>query len=240
MPDGRDILYRGPGGIWIMQADGSGAPRRLLGIAGAPDAVSPDGLSLAVNIDGAGTKRDIVRVPLTGGPDALKAGTPEPLVVGPADELNPVYSPDGKWLAYSSDQSGEYQVYVLAVGDPRSRWQATSVPGLQAFLPRWAPQSQLLFFKGIVRQGPLAATPVFVASYSVAGNAFVPGAVKPFGGTAVLEPAGASPIYDVAPGGRRVVGLLSEKRAAEPTSEMFGVMLNAFTEIQQRASTAKR
>jgi hypothetical protein len=151
-----------------------------------------------------------------------------------------VYSPDGKWLAYSSDQSGEYQVYVLAVGDPRSRWQASSVPGLQAFLPRWAPQSQLLFFKGIARQGPLSETPVFVASYTVAGNVFVPGTVKPFGGTAVLDPAGASPVYDVAAGGRRVVGLLSEKRAVEPPRELFGVMLNAFTEIRRRASTTTR
>ena len=240
MPDGRDILYRGSGGIWIMRSDGSGAPRRLLEIAGAPDAVSPDGRSLAVNIDGAGTKRDIVRVPLTGGPDALQAGTPEPLVVGPADELNPVYSPDGKWMAYSSDQSGEFQVYVLAVGDPRSRWQASSMPGLQGYLPRWAPQTQQLFFKGIARQVPLASTPVWVATYAVAGNAFVPGSVKPFGGTVAMDPLGASPIYDVAPGGRRVLGLLSEKRAAEPPRELFGVMLNAFTEIQRRARAATR
>ena len=236
MPGGRHILYRGPAGIWIARTDGSGAPRRLIEISGVPDAISPDGRSLAVTINGASTKRDIVRVPLSGEPDALQAGTPEPLLAGPADEINPVYSPDGKWLAYSSDQSGEFQVYVLAVGDAQSRWQVSSVQGLQAFLPRWAPQSRQLFFKGIARQGLLASTPLFVASYSVAGNAFVPGAVKPFGGSVVLSPLGASPIYDVAPGGRRVVGLLLEPRAAPaPSRPTFGVMLNAFSEIQTRA-----
>ena len=149
MPDGRNILCRGSGGIWIMRADGSGAPRRLIEIAGrSQDAVSPDGHSLAVNISGTTTKRDILRVPLSGAPDALRAGTPEPLVAGPADEINPVYSPDGKWLAYSSDQSGDFQVYVLAVGDPQSRWQVSSVRGV-AYPPRWAPGSQQLFFKGM-------------------------------------------------------------------------------------------
>src|SRR6266853_4358515 len=53
-------------------------------------------------------------VPLESGSTGLRAGKPEPFLQTQFNERDPSFSPDGRWLAYNSDQSGSYQVYVQA------------------------------------------------------------------------------------------------------------------------------
>jgi hypothetical protein len=55
-----------------------------------------------------------------------RAGTPAPLVAGPADETTAQFSPDGKWLAYVSNESGRSEVYVQPFPATGSRWQVST------------------------------------------------------------------------------------------------------------------
>ena len=56
-------------------------------------------------------------VPLDGNGTGLRAGKPEAFLQTPADERHPAFSPDGRWLAYASDESGTFQTYVRAFPD---------------------------------------------------------------------------------------------------------------------------
>ena len=70
--------------------------------------------------------------------------TVRPLIVGPFDQHFARVSPDGKWLAYVSDESGQSEVFVQAMSDPNSRAQIPSEGGVE---PRWARSGGELFFR---------------------------------------------------------------------------------------------
>src|SRR5205823_1671357 len=69
--------------------------------------------------------------------------TARPLVSGPASEVAPRISPDGKWLAYSSDESGSYQVYVTPIPGPGGRLQISQGIGV---MPVWSHDGRRLFY----------------------------------------------------------------------------------------------
>jgi hypothetical protein len=72
---------------------------------------------------------------------------PLALLRGPADEVSPAISPDGRWLAYSSNESGRYEVYVRAFPDMRGRYLVSLDGGT---VPVWSPRGGELFY----RSGP--------------------------------------------------------------------------------------
>jgi hypothetical protein len=59
----------------------------------------------------------------------IQAGTPEPFLVTNSDERAPAFSPDAKWLAYTSNESGTNEVYVRAFPDNGSKWQISTGGG---------------------------------------------------------------------------------------------------------------
>ena len=92
-------------------------------------------------------QQDLWVLPL--GPDDAPAGDPAPLVVTPADESHGQFSPDGRWLAYHSDDSGRTEVYVqeFLPGSPPSlaseREQLSTAGGNK---PRWSPTGDELYY----------------------------------------------------------------------------------------------
>jgi serine/threonine-protein kinase len=83
------------------------------------------------------TDRDILLVPLK------PAGAPTPWAAGPRIQAEPALSPDGRWLAYSSEESGNFEVLVRAFPGPGPRYQISNGGGQS---PRWNPQGGELFF----------------------------------------------------------------------------------------------
>jgi serine/threonine-protein kinase len=69
---------------------------------------------------------------------------PEVLIATPADELAAELSPDGRWLAYQSNESGQMEVYVRSVAIEGGRWQVSSKSGEE---PRWSPDGGMLYFR---------------------------------------------------------------------------------------------
>ena len=135
-PDGKHIAFSPIlGGIWWVRSDGSSQPQQIFGQKGGATVWSftPDGKRLAFHASAARTNRDIWTLPLDlSDPDHPKAGTPEVFLAGPGVEVDPTFSPDGRWMAYSSNESGELRGLGAAVsGDAEWREVADLLdPGL--------------------------------------------------------------------------------------------------------------
>jgi Tol biopolymer transport system component len=143
-PDGRSILYTStrsnvPRAIIRKPADGSGVEQILwkgdshLHLGG----ITPDGETLVVSIAN-GQQTDITAI-------SVRDGKVTPVVTSPFRNANPALSPDGRWLAYTSDESGRPEVYVQPFPTPSGRSQVSTAGGTQ---PVWARNGRELFYRG--------------------------------------------------------------------------------------------
>jgi serine/threonine-protein kinase len=99
-----------------------------------------------------------------------------PLVATPASETGPQLSPDGKWLAYASDESGTFEIYVRPFPNVSSaRWQISTSGGTS---PLWAHSGKELFFR--TKQGDVASVPVSTTSGFSVGTPRALFSAKPF------------------------------------------------------------
>jgi eukaryotic-like serine/threonine-protein kinase len=138
---------------------------------------------------------------------------PRPLVVAPFNQADASLSPDGKWLAYVSDESGQNEVFVQAMNDPNTRAQISSEG---ATAPRWARSGNELFFLSKNR---------FMSVKFAPGSALNPG--KP---VMLFEEKRALRGYDVAADGRFVVALDADEKG---TGNQINVILHWFEELKE-------
>jgi eukaryotic-like serine/threonine-protein kinase len=158
--DGRRIAYTTPSGIYVKPADQTGAAELVLkGNGLSPGSWLPDGKSLVFQANGrAGTRSDIGLV-------ALGDTTPRWLVASEFREAHPQVSPNGKWLAYSSERTGGFEVYVQPPTQDGARVQV-STQGGEA--PRWSPDGRVLYYA--VGSSIVAATLAPGLEFKVAGR----------------------------------------------------------------------
>jgi dipeptidyl aminopeptidase/acylaminoacyl peptidase len=221
--DGRSVVYisdRGGGGAGLpysRRADGTGTARRLLSSSFnfGQALESRDGrwllLRRAANEPGSG---DIL---------ALRTGdtTLTPLINSAAGEGNPALSPDGRWLAYSSDESGNSEVYVRPFPDVASaRWQVSTTGGSE---PVWAHSDRELFY--INGRNELVSAEVHLTpSFSIGQQRVLFSAVQ------YLQ-LGFIQSYDVTPDDRRFV--MMREGAPSEQSELI-LTENWFQELKAR------
>lgn len=229
MHGGNYLLFRGREGIFVIAGNGSSKPKLVLKVNSmspdVPEAISPDGRELAIVSEGKNTARDIWMVPLNGDGETLSAGEPNPFANTVADEINPAFSPDGKWLAYSSTQSGTYTIYVRSLQANHATWQVSAEEG---YLPQWSPNGKQIVFHSLQNDR------LWAASYSMSGDVFFPGEVTPFGGNVEVPVNGEASIYSFAPTGDRIAAVLpvSEAPGVRPHPNYI-LILNFFEEIQR-------
>jgi eukaryotic-like serine/threonine-protein kinase len=158
--DGKRIFYAsersGPWQVWSRAADGSDEERQISNTAdysATPSAVSPDGTEVLVHADRKDTATDVEVLDLSG---AIR-----PLVRSDANDDGGTYSPDGKWIAYWSDESGRNEVYVRPRSGASGRWQISNEGGTA---PRWVLDDEIAYLSGTkIMTVPVKTSPVFTA-----------------------------------------------------------------------------
>ncbi len=130
-PDGKYVVYTSERGSMIdlfrKPWDGSSAGERLTtGLSVSEvSSYSPDGKAIAFVQNG-----DVWILPLDGD------RTPRPFIEGPANEASPRFSADGRWLAYSSNESGNDEIYVVPYPQRSAKFQISSGGGATPFWTR--------------------------------------------------------------------------------------------------------
>jgi serine/threonine-protein kinase len=139
--------------------------------------------------------------------------------------VDPAFSPDGKFLAYASNESGVEDVFVRSFPGP-GRWRVSANAGK---FPVWSRTTRELFFLG-------GDDRIMVASYSVAGDVFAPGPVRVWSPTPVRR-TGTRQNFDITPDAKRVVMFPRSAVTQEQGSVHATFLLNFFDEVRRRIPT---
>jgi len=219
-PDGKRVAFEsnntGPLNIFWQLADGGGGLERLTTspYINAPVSWSPDGQLLAFG-----------EINPTSGQNIwiLRMNDRKALPfhrTGP-NENEPRFSPDGRWLAYLSDESGRYEIYVQPYPGPGGKWQISTEGGTE---PVWNPNGRELFYRNgdKMMAVDISTQPGFAAS--------TPRML--FEGRYEQPPV---PVhnFDVSPDGQHFLMLKPvDQEQAAPTQ--INVVLNWFEELKRR------
>ncbi len=229
-PDGRRVVFRstrdGATNLYSRAADGTGAAERLTDTENsgnmAPGGFTPDGTQLVF-----GRGRDLRVLSMDG---ERSSG---PLLATEFQESTPELSPDGRWLAYESDASGQFEIFVRPFPNvDEGRWPVSTGGGVQ---PLWARDGGELFYRiaggGVVavaietnprfRPGPPAV--VFEGNYYLGGDA-------------------GRRNYDISPDGERFLMIkdnaVADGTEAEAEAQVV-LVLNFFEELKARVPTGQ-
>ena len=124
-------------------------------------------------------------------------------------------------MAYASNESGTFEVYVRPFPGPGGRWHISTGGGS---FPLWSRDGRQLFFEALDQRVVMAV------SYSAKGDSFAPGKPRVWSETRLLN-LGPISVYDLAPDGKRLAAMLANDEA--PTH--LTVLLNFFDELRRRA-----
>jgi Tol biopolymer transport system component len=191
--DGRSVLYafrtaREQRDLYRMAGDGTGSPERVFARDGSQEEVIEVAGRGYVYREGdltAGRSTAIRFRPMTGDQGDRS------LVEGPFIQRSPALSPDGRWIAYVSNQSGRDEVYVVPLFGPGGARQVSTAGGAE---PRWSPRGGELFFRSAGRMvaAEYESTPTFAIKSR-----------RPLFSTALFVENPNHAAYDVMPDGRQ-------------------------------------
>jgi serine/threonine-protein kinase len=177
-----------------------------------PMSWSADGHFLAFDERKPGAQRDVWVL--------TRGGDPSPFVLTAFDEWSPAFSPDGKWLAYVSNESGRNEVYVQPYPGPGAKWPISTDGGTE---PAWSPDGRELYYR---RDDQLFAVPVETKPDFSTGRA------RPlFEGPYEIMDGARN--YDVMPDGKRFVMIRSD---SAHLPERFHVVSNWFEDLRTRSA----
>jgi Tol biopolymer transport system component len=216
-PDGKRIIYSwGRTNLFWNAVDGSGEPERLLPGENPqyPGSISPDGGVLAFWEVNPLTRGDIWLLPLDG------EHQPRRFLATSFNETSPKFSPDGRWIAYVSNESGREEVYLQRVQAPGGKRQVSTSGGSQ---PAWSHAGNRLFFLEGNRLLAAEVDPVSGAPGSIASLFELPNLVVESG-------------YDVSPDDRSFAMVVKN---ALPAATELRVVLNWFEELERLAASGK-
>jgi serine/threonine-protein kinase len=225
-PDGKRIAFNsnkeGPVNLFWQLADGTGGLERLTTseYLHFPMSWSPNGQVLA-----------FVEITPTTGYDIWMLGLgdrkAQPFLRTPFNESVPMFSPDGRWLAYISNESGRWEVYVQPYPGSGGKWQISTEGGTE---PVWNRNGRELFYRNgdKMMAVDIAAQPSFTAG-------------KPrvlFAGHYV-PPPGTTPNYDVSPDGQRFL-MVKPNETGDASPAQINVVLNWFEELKRLVPAGKK
>jgi serine/threonine-protein kinase len=204
--DGQRLIFasqrEGAQNLYWQAADGTGAVERLTRSPHVQQStgLSPDGTRLLFTETAPATSEDVMQVEMTG------SRTVTPLMQSPFAERNGIASPDGRWLAYEANDTGQFEIYVRPYPAVDSgRWQVSTGGGTR---PLWSRTGEELFYVS-----PAGAIVRIGVERSASWAATTPAVIVKEG---YVTPSGfPGRSYDVSPDGQRFLML---KPATEPNA----------------------
>jgi serine/threonine-protein kinase len=173
---------------------------------------------------------DLLILPVEGDEaSGWKPGTPTVFLSGPFTEQRPRFSPDGRWLAYESNESGVFEIYVRPFPGPGGKWPISTGGAMNAVWSR--ARHELLYLAPDGR--------IMVVPYTAAGDAFQAEKPRVWSETPVQLRRlfdGAS-TFDLHPDGARVAMAPATEATAGPTH--VTLMFNFFDELRRLAPLGK-
>jgi len=219
--DGQHLIYQwGDCMVGWVRADGGGTEGEAEFVGSSPRTMTPDGKRLTYNHN---QGADLALATLGESP-LLASG--RKLLEQPGLQSSGAVSPDGKWIAYHSDENVQREIYVrpFPASGPivGAKWQVSTEGGR---LATWSRLTKELFWKGLDQR-------IWVASYSEAGGAFVAGKPRIWADKR-LPDTGVEPNFDVSADGKRVLAVLDAEEELKPETHLR-VVLNVGAEIRRR------
>jgi Tol biopolymer transport system component len=156
-----------------------------------------------------------------------KPGEPKPFLNSPFVEVVPAFSPDGHWLAYTSNESGNLEVYVRPFPGPGGKWQISNGGGI---LPTWSRSGKELFYRTLENK-------IMVAAYSTSADSFH--AEKPQPWSPGQFTGGIIRNFDLTPDGKRFAVLKAPGSAEAPQVNKVTFIFNFFDELRAKLSPGK-
>ncbi len=215
-PDGRRIVFARPTpnpqgqGFRLYQKPTSGTGEETLLLETSQNMIpidwSRDGRFLLYETQGPSGAWDMWALPME------RNGKPFPVAQTSFDERPGEFSPDGKWAAFESNESGRYEIYVQSFPDPGAKTIVSTGGGLQ---PRWRPDGKELFY--VAPDGRLMAVSL---RFPPRGQTVEPASPVPLFQTRVgsTRTGGSKQEYDVSPDGQRfLMNTLTEQAGAPIT-----------------------
>jgi Tol biopolymer transport system component len=231
-PDGHRIVYSSQekGGVfnlWWIRADGAGDAQRLAESKNVQYAGSwrRDGKVLAFNQFDPGTGNDIMTLPIEGNEKSgWKPGEPKPFVNSTFDERGPAFSPDGRWLAYMSDESGSFEVYVRPFPGPGGKWQVSTSGGRY---PKWSRNGKELFYR-------TGDSKIMVVTYAASGDSFRADKPQLWSPGQFTERGLSFYNFDLHPDGKRFAVLKAPGTEQTAAVNKVSFIFNFFDELRRK------
>ena len=205
-PDGSMLAFAstrsGVANLYLRPTQGTGSNRRLTtsSMAHRPFDWSPDGRYLLYEQAHPDTKRDLWALPVAGSQEA------QPVVQSSGNETQGQFSPDGRFVAYASDESGRAEVYIRDFPFSGAQWQISTAGGSQ---PLWRGDGRELFY--IAPDGMLMSAPI-----DRAGASLRPGRASALFSTGSSTGGWVDHRFDVSPDGQRFLLLAPPAAAVKP------------------------
>jgi Tol biopolymer transport system component len=237
-PDGRRIVFTSRRAdnttlnMYWQRVDGGGDVQRLTESRNPqqPSSWHPSGKFMAFFELNPHTGDDLMILPMDGDEASeWRPGTPTVFLNSPASEIEPMFSPDGRWIAYLSNESGRYEVHVRPFPGPGGQWQISTGGGAS---PTWSRTRHELFYGS--PDGHIVVTP-----YTVDGDSFRAEKSRLWSDARyVTRPRRRS--FDLHPDGERFALAKAMDAPAAATHDHVTFMLNIFDELRRIAPVTRR
>jgi Tol biopolymer transport system component len=237
-PDGQRIVYssqekEGAPNLWWARANGAADAQRLTqskNLAQFQESWSLDGKVLAFRQLNPGTGNDIMTLPIEGNEKSgWKPGEPKPFVNSAFNEIEPAFSPDGRWLAYRSDESGSFEVYVRPFPGPGGKWQVSTGGGLY---PKWSRNGKELFYR-------TQDSKIMVVTYTASSDSFHADKPQLWSPGQFTDRGLGLYNFDLHPDGKRFAVLKAPVTEQVPTVNKVSFIFNFFDELRRKLPPGK-
>jgi Tol biopolymer transport system component len=235
-PDGQRIVYTsqekgGTYNLWWVRADGAGDAQRLTESKRTQRRGSwrPDGKVLAFTQLNS-PAWDIMTLAIEGDEKSgWKPGESKPFLNSAFFAVEPAFSPDGRWLAYMSNESGPFEVYVRPFPGPGGKWQVSTGGALY---PKWSRNGKELFYR-------TEDSRIMIATYTASGDSFHADKPQLWSPGQFTDRGPGIYNFDLHPDGKRfaVLKATGTEKAAVANNVTF--IFNFFDELRRKVPPGK-